>query len=140
MHARHGRRVADQHRWSLGGLHAALQGQVLVLQDALLSDFLQDGLDFDQLARLGDVIERPQAHGLNGRFHAGMAGHDQGFRVGSDLPELLEDLDAGHARHAQIENGDVERALFQDLESGPAVRAEVTSDPRCRPGCFPRAA
>ena len=43
---------------------------------------------------------------------------------GDDLLELLEHLDAGHAGHAQVEDGGVERALLQGLEGGPAVGAD----------------
>ena len=39
-----------------------LQGEVLVLQLALLGDLAQDRLDLGQLARLGDVVERAEPH------------------------------------------------------------------------------
>ena len=40
---------------------------------------------------------------------------------GRNLLEMLEHLDAGHAGHAQVENGGVKGALFQRLEGRPAV-------------------
>ena len=54
-----------------------------------------------------------------------MAGHDDDLGVRRDLLDLLEDLDAGQAGHAQIENGGVEgvfsRALTAALPSGQTV-------------------
>ena len=43
---------------------------------------------------------------------------------GADLLELLQHLDAAHARHAQVEDGRVECALFQSLDGGFAVGAD----------------
>ena len=43
---------------------------------------------------------------------------------GDDLLEVLQHLDAGHAGHAQVEDGGVEGALFQGLDGGPAVGAD----------------
>ena len=85
---------------------------------------MQHRLDFRQLARLGDVVEGAQADRFDGGFHAGMARHDDRFDIGSDLLELLEDLDPGHARHAQIENGGVESRFFQSFHRRFAVRAD----------------
>jgi len=50
-----------------------------------------------------------------------VAGHDDGFDIGRDLLQVLQKLDAGHSRHAQIDDGDVERALLQRFEGGTAV-------------------
>ena len=58
-----------------------LQGEVLVLELALLGDLAQDRLDLGQLARLGDVVERAEPDRLDGGLHAGVAGHDDGFGV-----------------------------------------------------------
>ncbi len=94
-----------------------------MFQITLLDDFVQDRLDFRELAWLGDVIEGAQANGVDGGLHAGMARHDDGFGIRRDLLELLKDLDAGHSGHAQVENGGIESGLFQGLQGRFAVRA-----------------
>ncbi len=43
---------------------------------------------------------------------------------GETLLDLLEHLDAGHAGHAQIEDGGVEGALFEGLDGRLAVGAD----------------
>ena len=100
------------------------RARFLCFSSRFSATLLQHGLDLGQLARLGDVVEGAQAHGLDGRLHAGVAGHHDRFGVRRHLLELLEHLDAGHAGHAQIEDGGVEGALFQRLEGGPAVGAD----------------
>ena len=124
VHRLHGRRTAYQHGRPLGRDHTVLQGNVLVLQHPLFRDLLENGLNLDQLARLGDVVKGAQAHGVDGRLHAGVAGHDDGFGMRRHLLQVFQDLDTGHARHAQIENRDVEAALLEHLHGGPAVRAD----------------
>ena len=108
------------------------RARFLVLEIAFLGDPVQERLDFGQLARLGDVVERAQANGLDGRFHAGVAGHDDRFGVRRNLLEMLEHFDARHARHAQIEDGRVEGALLERLERRPAVRADDDLVPQPR--------
>ncbi len=94
-----------------------------MLEVAFLGHLAQDGLDFRQLARLGNVVEGPQAHGLDGGLHAGMAGHHDRLGIRRGLFELLQYLHAGHSRHAQVEDGGIEGTLLQNLQRGPPVRA-----------------
>ncbi len=124
LHRLHGRRVADQSVRPFDSLHASLQGDVLVLELSPFDDLEQDRFDLHQLARLFDVIERPEPHRLDGRFLAGIAGHHHGFGVWRNLLEPFEDLDAGHVRHLEVKNGGVERGLLQ----GPDRRAAVGTD------------
>ena len=130
--AGHARRIADQDGRPLGGLYARFQGQVLVLQIALLGHLPQHRLDLGQLARLGDVVERSQANRVDGRFHAGMAGHNDDFGIRRHVLDLLEHLDAGHAGHAQIENRGVESPFFEGFHGRNAVRAhdDFVAQPR----------
>ena len=51
---------------------------------------------------------------------------------GRDLLELLQHLDAGHAGHAQVEDGGVERALLQRLDRRLAVGADGDLVPQPR--------
>ena len=51
---------------------------------------------------------------------------------GRDLLELLEHFDAGHAGHAQVEDGGVERALLERLDGRLAVGADGDFVPQPR--------
>jgi hypothetical protein len=82
LHGLHRPRFANQAIRSLDGLHASLQGNVLVLELSPFDDLEKDCFDLDQLARLFDVVERAQPHGFYSRFLTGIAGHHDRFGVG----------------------------------------------------------
>ena len=60
----------------LGGLEPGLQGRGLVRQVAALGDPAEDHLELGPLARLGQVVERPQPERLDGGVDGGVAGED----------------------------------------------------------------
>src|SRR5262249_46239015 len=71
--------------------------------------------DLLHLERLEDVVVGAALHRVDGRLHRAEAGHDDRQRVGRRRADLLEQLDAAHARHLQIADheivvGDVELA------------------------------
>ena len=119
----HGGGLADQHGRAFGGLQAGLQRGGLVRHVAALGDAGEDDLELGPLARLGQVVEGPQPQGLHGRVDRGVAGQDDDLRLGADLADLAQDLDAGEPGHPQIEQRGVVQAPFQ----APAAR-------RSRPG------
>ena len=60
-----------------------------------------------------------------------MPGHDDDLGLGAGLADLGQDLDPGQARHLDVEQGDVERALLQRLDRGGPVGADgdLVADP-----------
>src|SRR5262249_20779858 len=102
MYPGHGRRIADQDRWPLGGANSGLQSEILALEGSLLRHLAQNGFDLRQFAGLGDIIESAEPHGVDSGFHAGMPGHYDRFGIGRALFKLFEKFDAGHARHSQV--------------------------------------
>ena len=53
-----------------------------------------------------------------------MAGQDHDLRLGAELADLAQDLDAGQPRHPQVQQRGVERPFFQ----GPQRRGAVGAD------------
>jgi len=100
------------------------------LDDAPLGDVvarLADGLeDVGRLPGLPQEAERVgPVDGRLERVHVGVPGqHDPGD-VRAEAPELLEQVDAGHPRHALVGHDDVEGDLPRDLEGLVARRGHV---------------
>ncbi len=69
---------------------------------------------------LRQVVARPEPHRLDGRLLAGVPGHHDRFGVRADLLEPLQHVDAGHVRHADVEDGGVE-GLLARWPGGPSV-------------------
>ena len=70
--------------------------------------------DFDQLAGLGEIIERAVAQGGDGRFERRLAGEHDRVGVGATAPLRLGDhLDAVEARHVEVDQQAVERVLLE---------------------------
>ena len=97
----------------------ALFGQV-----AALGHPAEDDLQLGPLARLGQVVERPEPQRLHGGVDRGVAGEDDHLRVGADLADLAQDLDPGQAGHPQVQQGGVVRPLLQRLQGRRAVGAD----------------
>ncbi len=55
------------------------------------------------LEGLLDVVEGPLLHGRDGRFDRGVGGDDDDHGIGIDPLQPVEDLDAVHAGHEQVE-------------------------------------
>ena len=98
-----------------------LKRQIRVLKIAFFRNLHEDGFYFRHLRRFGDVVECAQANRLNGRFHAGMAGHHHRLGVGRDAFQMLEHLDPADAGHPQVQNGRVKTGGFHSLQRQPAV-------------------
>ncbi len=109
-----------------------MQRNVFMLEVALFRDFAQDSLDLSEFAGFGNVVKRPQPHGIDGRFHAGVAGHHDGLGVRRQRLELFKNFNSRHARHAQIKNGHVKRAFLQGFDAGAPIRANRDLMPQSR--------
>ena len=74
-------------------------------------DLLERLLDVDfqlgEMERLGEVVVGAMLHRLDGGLDAAVGGEHDGFELRLTFLELLQELDAVHARHVQVEQGDV---------------------------------
>ena len=66
--------------------------------------------------RLRDIVPRTDAQRLDARGNARVAGHHHDDGVRAHFERRLENLDAGHRRHAQIDKHDVERRTTNHLD------------------------
>ena len=81
---------------------------LLVGPQALIDDVVQ----FALLKRLGQVIVRAQANGLNDFAGVADAGEHHNFDPGLEMAELIERLQAINPRHEQIEQHQVGTQAF----------------------------
>ena len=103
-HAVHAGRVADQLRRAFDAFQPALEGAILLRELALSGcTRLQQGFDFDQLAGLGEIVERAVAQRGDGRFERRLAGEHDGFGIGRKFLGLGDDFDAVEAGHIEID-------------------------------------
>ena len=63
---------------------------------------------FDQVFRLDDVIERAHLQGLNGSLSAGECSEEDELPVEAGIAELPQEVDAGHIRHPDVGNNEIE--------------------------------
>jgi hypothetical protein len=104
-------------------LEGAPQVAVLVLEPPLLQPVAQDVQHLFVLEGLGDVVEGPALHGLDGRLHGGEGGDHQDDQLGIDLLDLLEHVEAAHLREHDVRRWPPRRTA---CARGPG--------PRCRRG------
>jgi hypothetical protein len=99
---------------------------VLARQVVAIERVLQDAADLLGVPRLGDVaVDLPERDGLDQDVDVGEGGQDDADRVGPQLLGLLQQLEAGHLRHALIGDDHRDVALAQHLERlGAAGRAD----------------
>ncbi len=95
----------------------------LLLERAVLGrepPLLQPLADGEQhllvLERLGDVVERPLAHGLDGALDRRVGGDDHHHQVGVVLADLPQHLQAVHAGEHEVEQDQVDLLALQHGE------------------------
>ena len=76
-----------------------------------LGDFGDQVLD---VAGLHEVVERALAHGRDAGLDVGVPREHDDLGLGGDFLDLLQRLDAVHARHLDIEQYDIEPLAFFD--------------------------
>ena len=89
----------------------------------------KQGFDLDQLAGLGEIVERAVPQRGDRRFERRLAGEHDRFGIRAKLLGLGDDVDAVEARHVEIDQQAVERVLFQRGGGGQAVGQTVTRWP-----------
>ena len=86
--------------------------------------------------RLGDVIRRPQPHGLAESLSRFVSGHHDHSNGWIDKTEALQDFNSRHPRHTNIQHGHVDRASLRQFDSCDAITGHeniviaVENDPK----------
>jgi hypothetical protein len=101
--------------------HVAVGGAPQTLDLALQRQVLERAADGDgervDLHRLGDEVVRAGADRGDRGVEAALARQHDGKQIRIPLPELLAEIDAGHARHLNVRDDDVGRVRTQVLEA-----------------------
>jgi len=125
--ALHRRCLADDCIEGIPGVTGDILAQVLVLLAQALTLLLHlEGLldlESEDLGRegLGDEVEGALLHGVDGRLDRAVRRDDHDERLGLDLADGRDDLEAVHPLHLQIADGEVDRACLEGLDTGPAI-------------------
>ena len=122
--ALHAGRGADQPRRAFDALQPALQRAVLLRELALFLHAAQQRFDLDQLAGLGEIVERAVPQGGDRRFQRRLAGEHDRVGIGAQLLGLGDDVDAVEARHVEVDEQAIERVLLERGGGGEAVGAD----------------
>ena len=105
-----------------------LEQPVLDAELAVLVGAVDEDHQLVELVGLGQVVEGPVLHRLDGRLHGGLAGEHDDRRRRGVLPQLLHRREAVHARHDDVEQDHVEGPLAQQPERLPAVGGHLDGE------------
>ena len=108
------------------------QRPILLLQPALLGDAAEERFDFNEPARLGEVIERPVTQGGDRRFQRALAGEDDRLGLGRRLLTACDHADAVEPRHVEVDDDAVVHIPFERGDGGEPVRADGHAMPQSR--------
>ena len=81
---------------------AVVQLAVLAHEPDAVEGAVDDEADVGEVDRLGDEIEGPLLHRLDGGVDAAVRGEDDDVRFRVPLADFLEQVHAGDPRHAQV--------------------------------------
>ncbi len=90
-------------------LQALLQDLVLAGQTAPLEDHVENALQPSEVDRFLDVVGGTRLDGLNGILHGRVGRHEDQLDVGILSLDVMQELDAAHARHADVGEDEVDR-------------------------------
>ena len=83
-------------------------------------------IDFAEVEGFEHVVVRAFFHGRAGRFHGGIAGHDDGHQLGHDFARFPYQLNAVHFGHHDICEEHHEIAIRnKHIEGGPAIGSQL---------------
>ena len=122
-------RAGSHERARSGGLGHAAQGLVFLEQSAVLQGAVDEQLDLVPVEGLLNVVVSSELHRLDGGGDAGESGHHHHRRIGADALGLSKQLDAGHLRHLQIADEQVESARAAEARPpprGPSLAATIS--------------
>ena len=90
-------------------------------QGMLFHGLLNDGNQLIIIDGLGQVIEGPQFHGLDGLFDGTIGGNNNYRNIQLQLPQALNHLDTIHPGHEVIHNDGTDGILLQDVQGRGGV-------------------
>ena len=111
-------------------MHVVIQGDVLVGDEAGFlgvvlghpaQDHTQSGDDLFQGEGLGDVVVRADSQAVDTVLHAVLGGEEQGRGIVAGLAELVEQGEAVHAGHHDVQDEGVGAVGIRDLQRGLPV-------------------
>ncbi len=129
LHPSHRGRFADQAGAAFHAFELPFQRHSFAGEGQLFAHPLEHVGDLEELARFGQKVVGAAAEGLDGLFHAAVARADDDFGVGGGFLDVIDDVPAAEAGHAEIDDGHVEGLL---VESGDG-RGPVFADRRVVP-------
>jgi hypothetical protein len=77
--------------------------------------------DLVRPGRFGQVVEGPEGHGAQGRLHVRVGRHEDDVHAQPAAADRVEELEAGHLRHHEVREDDVEVAAGDGAQRGLAV-------------------
>ena len=95
----------------------------------LLVGLLDVDFQFGQVEGFGQVVVGALLHGGDRRLHAAVGGQEQRLQVGLPHLEPLQQLQAIHAWHVQVEHGHVKAGVGRDPQGLLAARGGVHGHP-----------
>ncbi len=122
-------RFADQAGAAFHAFELPFQRHRFAGEGQLFAHALEHVGDLEQLAWLGQKVVGAAAEGLDGLFHAAVARADDNFGVGGGFLDVIDDVPAAEAGHAEIDDGHVEGLLVE----GGDGRGPVFADRRFVP-------
>ncbi|MNE64382.1 hypothetical protein D3C80_1597920 [compost metagenome] len=99
------------------GAHA-----LVVFEDVAKLQGLADGdVQFINVERFGDIVERPVAHRLHGVFHGAVGRHDNHRQVRKSAFDFCQQLRTVHAGHAPVADDQVDVFGLQHFQGVQAI-------------------
>jgi hypothetical protein len=114
----HRRRLAGHLGGSGDLLDDMPQLTVLVFQDSRPIGALNQQVEFIEFGRLGQEVERPLLHRLDGVFDRTAAGQHDDFHLRVVLPDPLEQFDSREPWHVNVDHRHVEASILKDCQPG----------------------
>ena len=139
-HRQHLRALAHEIVEAVLLLEPLAQGASLLEQALPVQGLLEHDLELIDVDRLGEVVLGSELHGLDRGLHRAVGGHEDDHRLGADLLDLREELEAVHARHPEVGEDDVGLDLLEQLQSrarvvGPRHLVAVFLEQRLQRSC-----
>ena len=106
-------------------LDPGLQDDLLLLELLLVEDSVDDDLQHVQLERFLKVVVAAVLHGLDGRLHGPMAGHDDHLGLGTVFLDGREQLQAVDVRHLDVGENDLVGLVLDPLQGRQPVVHDV---------------
>jgi len=115
VHLDHRRMLADQPERRVRTLDFGL-GHLCRRAPSLRHQALNHALGLVEVQRLDQVVRRARAHGLDRAADVRMTGKDDHVGERGGLAKVLQELQAGHARHLHVRKDEIRTELLDSVE------------------------